>query len=512
MNKRQIPRLTGDVTITCIPAILEMLVLYWLYFPQGGFWQVVAYRVLGIIVAFFAIVPWTGRVEYYTIVPNRNRAVLLREPDGEARANRYEYPPDVRGIFTKLQPGREMIIIRPGGKPVGMLLDDPEHAHRGELANVGRDPAKRWRIVTLPDDTSYWNTHPIPFPTLTGRAWYRAFFIGINLLWWAWKRYVYWAKGVVWVGPSWFRGLRIYKMPRTTVTRVGTANDTDTSNVHIDEVNDYSVEYRIRDFQLAVLLPNVNCQNNIAVRVIVLFNGRIVNAWLAAFGTDDRWSLRLAGLIASAVREFAAFHSASEVLASVKGGGMTPKAADQGAGDLAKYVARIGYDEKDDLVDGLLPPNMTALPNHPMGSYSTDRGATAFGVVTSRTPNGEFLLPQIEDVSTISEEDAKALAAPAFAQAQMEADMLDAKGKAAYIDEEGAAIGRHKESGAMLAALRAQIDTVEAATKRPGAIVMVNAGGQQGQGVTDPVQLAILNELRRLNGGGGNPTSGNTTP
>ena len=191
---------------------------------------------------------------------------------------------------------------------------------------------------------------------------------------------------------------------------------------------------------------------------------------------------------------------------------MTPKAADQGAGDLAKYVARIGYDEKDDLVDGLLPPNMTALPNHPMGSYSTDRGATAFGVVTSRTPNGEFLLPQIEDVSTISEEDAKALAAPAFAQAQMEADMLDAKGKAAYIDEEGAAIGRHKESGAMLAALRAQIDTVEAATKRPGAIVMVNAGGQQGQGVTDPVQLAILNELRRLNGGGGNPTSGNTTP
>ncbi len=514
MNARRILRFIGDVTITCVPVAVGVLVLYGRYFPEETFWQVVVESLLGIIVAFFAIVPFSGLVEYYLIVPNRNRPALLLAPDGKNRANNYEYPLDPRGLFTDLQPGREKIFIAPGGRFVKMLLDDPEHVHKGDLGNVGRDPAKHWRIVALPDDTSYWNTHAIPFPTLTVRTWYRVFFLGINLLWWVWKRYIYSVKGVVWVGPSWFRQVRFYKMPRMTVTRVGTATQADRSDVQIEEVNDYSDHYRTRDFQLAVLLPNVNCQNNIALRVTILFNGRVANAWLAAFGTDDRWSVRLAGLIAGAVREFAAFHPASQVLAA-KGQGMAPpavgeNAADQGAGDLAKYVARIGYEETD---NDLSKPVRTALPAL-MGSYSSDGGATAFGIITSRTAKGEFLLPQILDVSPITDKDAEALAAPAFAQAKMEGDLLDAKGKAAYIDEEGAAIERHKESGNLVAQLRAQVDTADAATRRPGAIVVVNTGGQQGQGTTDPMQLqlAILAELRRLNAGGGNPPDGETTP
>lgn len=527
-------RRVAGLLVTLIPAVIGLFVLYRLS-PTGAFWWWTELGIIAAIVVLFIGFPFTGLVEYYTIYPNRNRDLLLLEPDGEARANAYEAPPDPRGLFTPMQPGRAKIIVTVGGRFVKIIMDYPEHLFWGERDDNTFRPNDRayWRVVLRRRNSADRDSHPIPFPLLTGRAWYRAFFLGVNLPWWAWKRYIYWFKGVIWVGPSWFRRVRIYPMPHSHLERIERRTEVREGGERVTEVtyrtkevNDYSDHYRVNDFQFPVEVPDANCLDNIPVRAIVNYIGRTENPWSLAYDTDDLWPRRLATQIAGAVTDFAQINPVSGVIAA--------KAQDSaslsgvGSSALAKYVARIGWRKPvvsttppvpgaPTVPSGTLPePNKTALKDKDdavieHGTFATDGQAAAFGVITARSDdNGEFILPQVPEVSPVNKADTQKLSEPAFAQARMEAGLRDAKIPAAYIREESAAIAEHRESGALIAQLRAQVETATAATQQPGGIVVLKTGGDNTP--TDPTQLAILAELRRLRGGGaaGGGTSGNT--
>ncbi len=457
---------------------LALRAIYNVLFDYSSVLGNVSFVALSIYAVFFGYLfalPFIpGAMDFLTNNPNGYR------PDNQDEANKLEYTAATFGFFTDMQQGRVKIVVSMGGQFVKALMDYSGHLFAGEKPESRNDLSPRnpgyWKVVETRKALGERDSHPIPFPRLTRSTWwYRSIYYPHSLLWWLWKRYVYFLTGKVFVGIYPFRKIRTDGMRRTLVIRLQNPKPGELG-IQLVQKNDYTDHYRVGRFQFAVFVPNVNCQDTIPVSVVVNFIGRVDNPWLTAFETDGDWPTRLFGSISDAVTAFGRTHPVSEVL-TTKGEG-----ADKGAGKLSQLIARIGKPKEEyethEAQDDKDKPKF--------GDYTFDGSASAFGIHTA--PDA---FPQIIDVSLLSGKDLEKLAAPAFALAQEKADEHLATGQAAYTREIGKALKEHPQAESISLAEAYKGVAAAAGDK---AILHINLGG--GSSSNDSALEAILKILK----------------
>ena len=434
-------------------------------------WGVLIGLPAGFLMYVFALPLIPGEIDKYINRPNANR------PTNDEEANRFDYTANTNGYFTYVEPGRVKMIER-GGRFVRAVMSYPGHKFAGEVQDTTVLPTHLQGSALLPTHREYWevvrtpqgerDSHPVPFPRIT---WLWTFYSPFSVLFWLWKRWVYWITGAVFTGIDPYQGIRVYPMTKFVLSTSDGSNGKPAGTIIVHIKRDWSDHYRVAHFQLPVIVPDVNTADKIAVSVVI--NGIFVvfNPFLTAYYTDNEWSTRLLASVSDAVTRFGREHPLDEVLSaqssSVSAAGAAPATPTAPTGKLlAQEIARIGRRDMN-------------------GS------ATEFGIMI---PDPENDPPQILDISVVDPEHRKKVADLALARVEKEAAKERAIGHAAEITEQGKALAANPEA-MIIPRIEGDVRVAQAAGDK--AIVVL--GGASGG--TDPTQLAILAELRRLRGG-----------
>lgn len=375
--------------------------------------------ILAGVFAFLFVLPLIpGAIDSLLINPNRRR------PENWNPMAPTAYPRSRAGFFTKLYPGQVKVKETWNGAFVVMLMNwQGKHF-------VGENPGNPW----TPQHQQYWavvdsgtlpDTHPIPFPKLFGNGvwwWFGLLLYPLRVVWWLWARWVYWLTGAVWVGIPGYRTIRIYQLDRyKKIIRPD-------GRIDLYRTFDWSDHYRVADFQTPVLIPAADTQNMVEVKVGLNQINRVVNPYLTAYNTDDDWMTRTIGANTAATTMFTRSRDHTDVIAARTAGS---------AGDMATFIT----DEVRNRV---------------------------------RDIGLEVLETQVLDVSPNNPELARALAAPAEAEAKAQGIERLARANAAPIREAGEALKRYPEA-ADIPRLEANVRTVEAAGDR--AIIFIGSAG-----------------------------------
>jgi len=267
----------------------------------------------------------------------------------------------------------------------------------------------------------------------------------LSVAWWLWKRWVYFTTGAVFVGIPGFQGLKIYPMERF---RRLTQSD---GKVKLVRKEDWSDHYRVAHFQYPAQVAEVDTQDKIPVNVLLNEIAQVFNPYMVAYSTDDDWPTRFLGSVSNRITLFSRARPLDDVLVA-----RNPDVADE----LAKFI--------------------TAGGRH--GADPSQEGSTCeFGI--------KILESQVLDITPSNKQDEERLGELARARVQNQADREYAKGRAAYIDEEGAAHARFPKSDVIINA-DALVRAAEAAGKNGGTVIL---GGSS----INPMDVAILNAIKQ---------------
>lgn len=413
---------------------------------------------LGCIVAFFMVlfalplIP--GAVASLANNPNANDP---RRKEQERGSEERDYPPSTFGFFTKLAPGQVKIIER-GERFVHCIMRYDGHLFKGQDPNndIRRNTSDYWEVVETKKHPGTQDAHPIPTPKW---RWTIAFF-GIPVLWWLWKRWVYMVTGHVFTGIYPFQQVLVYPIERSrTVKRSDGVEE-------VFRVADYSDHFRVADFRFPVLTPSADTKDKIAVKVLNELIARCFNPYLTAYGTDD-WSPRLYAAASDGVTNFTRPRPLEEVLS---GTAVTIRA-------LGDEIKKIG--------------------ERPVS------GTTASDTPNSTLPFGiEISQVLTVDISLANPSDAQKLGDLAIARVDRQAKEERAKGDAAQLREQAEIMNQYGHNGLAVLAAERNVRTADAAAKGKGAVVVVGGGSN----TVDPIEAAMLHELKQLNNGETNGT------
>lgn len=418
---------------------------------------------IGCIAAFFMflfvlpLIP--GAVASLANNPNANDP---RRKEQERGSEERDYPPSTFGFFTKLAPGQVKIIER-GERFVHCIMRYDGHLFLGETKKrtpdkeIPRNTSQYWEVVKTDKDLTEKDSHPIPTPKW---RWTIAFF-GIPVLWWLWKRWVYMVTGHIFTGVYPFQQVLVYPIERSrTVKRSDGVEE-------VFRVADYSDHFRVADFRFPVLTPSADTKDKIAVKALNELIARCFNPYLTAYGTDD-WSPRLYAAASDGVTNFTRPRPLEEVLS---GTAETIRA-------LGSEIKRIGERPVSGRASVVDVPNST-LP---------------FGIEISQVLT--------VDISLANPSDAQKLGDLAIARVDRQAKEERAKGDAAQLREQAEVMNQYGHHGLAVLAAERNVRTADAAAKGKGAVVVVGGGSN----TVDPIEAAMLHELKQLNNGETNGT------
>lgn len=354
------------------------------------------------------------------------------------------------GFFTELLPGRVKVIER-GGEFIRCIMSYEGHAFRGELQKedvknrIGRNDDAYWEVR----ETTYGkkDSHPLPWD----ESWMKIAFFLFAFPWWLWKRWVFKTTGYVFTGIYPFQRVRTYPLEYFKKLKRGGGEE------EIIRIEDYSDHFRVADFQFPVRVPSADTKDKIPVRVFIELMARVFNPYQTAYWIDD-WSSRLSAATVDGVTHFTRAREYDNVISI-----MDPA----NSRDLSTEIAKIGNKNKT---------------KHDRQENSVH----AIGIKISQA--------LVIDISPVREEDGKRLGELARARVDRDSAIERAEGRAAEIDKQAAAVSRNGAMGLAVLAAERNVRTASAAGDK--AIVVIGNGGD-----TDPIQAAILHELKKQNEG-----------
>jgi hypothetical protein len=431
--------------------------------------------IIGLYLSLYALPLIPHLIESLSNDPNRNRK------DAEIKGIKPEdityrdYKPNKSGFFTYIRPGQVKIIER-GKRFIRCIMAYSHYMFIGERKenDYTQKHEEYWEVVStrrLSDGKILWHdSHPLPFPMpkLNIRWWWIPLPLNIHwwlwclcswlsVPWWLWKRWVYKTTGAVFTGIPPFQTVRVYPMERFKRVTGGTADD---SKINLVRVEDYSDQYRVAHFQYPLLLSTAT-QGMVFLKVLINTIDAVFNPYMVAYNTDDDWPTRFLGSISNRVTLFTRGKPLDQILTA-----NNPKAA----AELASFINQGGehVTEEDRLAGKKTPEGSTC-----------DMGI-------------KIMETQVLSISPLIPSDTTELGKEARAIVQRKADEQLAKGKAAYIREEGDALKDHPYAEVVVRT-QGLVQAAEAAGKAGGIVIL---GGQ----TFDPAQAAILQELRKQRG------------
>ncbi len=420
----------GDSLVSLLEVPSITIVLWWML------------EILLVFYVFIFLLPlWPGAIDSLVNNPNRKR------PDGE---NNLTYDKSTFGYFTYLTPGRAKH-IESGGRFIRSIMHYAKRRWNGDTDSnnlTQRDP-EFWRVVFTDVKAALRekDSHPLPFPIKNVKdAWdnhsWWFLYSPFSIVWWIWKRWVYILTGAIFTGPWPWRYVRVY--PHEHFKRV----TTEQGEPDLERIRNYSDHYRVAEFQFPVKVPSADTSNFFSVRLTLNIVAQVVAPYDTAYNTDDEWSSRLISSVTSAANNFTRSRVLKEVLAAKDGGG----------------AAVLGETIRD--------AANTAMEN--------------IGIVILRV--------EVLDISPTDSSVSSRLADEAFAEVEMRAAQLRAKGNAAPLYEQGAALAANPE--AMISVgFEAMVRTAAENAKQPGNFTIL--GGGKGSAI-DPKTIALIHELRKL--------------
>ncbi|HEY5382997.1 MAG TPA: hypothetical protein VIJ88_00335 [Candidatus Paceibacterota bacterium] len=421
---------------------------------------------IGFYVSLYLLPLIPGVIDFLSNNPNRYRPDPKKEGIKEEDIRARDYIPSTFGFFTYVHPGQVKIVER-GGRFIRCIMAYDRHMFKGERSDNDLTPkhADYWEVIKT--ESPFHESHPIPFPEPKSVErkhrilWW--IYSPLSISWWIWKRYVYRLKGAVFTGLPLFQGVRVYPMERFNRVTRGTSGN---NKIELVRREDYSDQYRVAHFQYAALIPKADTRDMISVDVLLNEIAVVFNPYMVAYNTDNDWPTRFLGSVSNRITMFTRSRPLDEV--------WTAK-SHEAATELADFITLGGkHFSKEELEED---------PNLIEGSTSL------IGI--------KILETQVLDISPSNPEDEQQLGAEARAIVTRKADQQLAKGKAAYVLEEGEALKAHPYADVVVQA-EAMVRAAEAAGKAGGIVIL---GGQ----AFDPAQAAILQELRKQREQKGNP-------
>jgi regulator of protease activity HflC (stomatin/prohibitin superfamily) len=246
--------------------------------------------------------------------------------------------------------------------------------------------------------------------------------------------------------------VREYTLERTKVNRKEVDRDKEPgkSNLILDVETDISDHYRTREFLFPMHITGAEVKGNIPLDIIGVAEMEVVNAYKAAFGTD-RWDQKVINLITDAVNSKTKTLSLDQVL-------------NAGSSAEAMEIASAATDISEDThVCGIDIKGFKILEINPVLDQNGLRAIQA-----------EAIALQTAKATRID--------------GQARADALRA------LNEANAAGGEHSIATMEAEAL---VRASEAAGKGGGSVILMP--GNRSGNETDPTQVAILAELKKLN-------------
>ncbi len=411
--------------------------------------------VVGTFVFLFFLPLMPGAIESLSNDPNRFCE------DGSAVR---DYPVSEFGFFTSVKPG-QVKMIEAGGVFIDAFMLYDGHSFKGYASEGTENPieessAEYWEIVSTTADGPYKgkaDAHPIYHPdsfrkedNKKSTALILVLSSPARYVWWLWKLWVFKCTGYVFIGVYPFRRVRTYPIDRIK------KHKDPSGNVSIVTVEDYSDHFRVADFQYPLIVPKADTQDKATVSIAVDAVARVFNPYKAAYGTDN-WADRLGTGVTSRVTSHTRRLPLGEVLSQKTSGANTDD-------DLATDILRIGDRKK-----------------------SEEPGS----IVSTGVELTQVLISDISPVEASTLE-GKKIADLAQARIDREAKEERAKGDAAQLREQIVAVREAGHFGLAVLASERDIRTAQAAGEK--AIIVLG-----GKGETDPLQAAMLHELKSIN-------------
>lgn len=172
--------------------------------------------------------------------------------------------------FTFLEPGRAKIIER-GQRFKRVIMRRPGYSLQGELKDNDLKPNNPdyWKVVRTPLGEE--DSHPIPLSLKKGE---------LDLIWY-WSRLIYDITGSIFTGFEPYQGVRRSKFKRQEKV------PTEEGGYKFEIVDDYTDHYRVEDFQVFIKVVNAETSDQAPLSYDLGPIMRVVNAYEAAYESDD---------------------------------------------------------------------------------------------------------------------------------------------------------------------------------------------------------------------------------
>jgi regulator of protease activity HflC (stomatin/prohibitin superfamily) len=407
---------------------------------------------LGFWLTLFVMPLIPNFIERLTNKPNRNR---------DDHKSTKDYDVSEFGFFTEVKPGRVKIIEK-GGEFIRCVMSYEDHVFAGEVpgSDLRRNDDAYWEVLAKKEvPKKVKDSHPLPWKP----SWIGWVLLPVSFFWWVWKRWVFKLTGYVFTGIYPFQRVRTDTLEYFVKQKEGSSSvgESDAAgNKHGEEriirIEDYSDHFRVADFQFPVRVPSADTLDKIPVRVFVDMMARVFNPYQTAYWID-KWSSRLSAASVDAISHYTRARYYDDVISISK---------ESEEREFSEEVVKIGNTAQD-------------------GSL-TRNSVVPIGIRLSQA--------LILDISPVREEDGVALGEEARARAEKKAMVERAEGRSAEIRKQAEAVRDNGHIGLAVLASERNVRTATAAGDK--AIVIVG-----GSADADPIQAAILHELKQLNEG-----------
>lgn len=264
-----------------------------------------------------------------------------------------------------------------------------------------------------------------------------------------WAELVYDITGLVFIGIYPIQRVREYKLSRTKLTRRETGTETETSNLVLESKEDVSDHVRSKIFLFPMHIKGAETKDKIPLDIIGVAELEVTNPYLTAYNTD-RWEEAIVNITTDKIASVTRQHDLDSILSA---------ASEDDARRISKAVEG---GKEDTRVCGINLVSFRVLEINPV----------------------------------LSEEERKSLRAEAIALQKAKATRVDGKARADVIVDINKAQQEGGDTARATMEAEAFVRAAEAASKGDGTIILMPNSGKS---TTDPIQSAILSELKKLN-------------
>lgn len=318
----------------------------------------------------------------------------------------------------------------------------------GKLVRMIMDVGgKKFARVGNPDQADYWEIGPSLDETENPTD-----YVWLPIRWWA--RIVYDLTGAVFIGIYPFARVREYTLERTEVKRNEEERpDSKGSNLVLNVKEDISDHFRVKEFLFPMHITAAETADKIGLDIIGVAEMEVLNPHKAAYGTD-RWDQKSINLVTDAIVAKTKGMRLDEALTAVK-----PE-------DVRAIQSAVEEIKDDTKICGIQIKGFRILEINPV----------------------------------LDAKGLEAIQAEAIAIQKAKATVIDGEARAKSLT----AINNANKAGGEVAIAtmhaEALVRAAEAAGKNGGSVILMPGNNNNSSGGIDPTQIAILAELKKLNG------------